>query len=177
MVTRRTMGLAASAVALAAGGSALLHPTAASAQTMTLLDVVKVSRDLSRFAALVTAAGIEGELTKPGQFGLFAPHNPYFESINAPSMEALTRDMPRLRRVLLRHVTTRPVSVYPGGRGGMEGGGDLELLQTLSGDSVAVWNGAGSQPRIEGRVIWVANVRASNGIAHCIDGLIGGWTA
>lgn len=177
MVTRRTLGLAASAVALAAGGSTLLRPTAASAQAMTLLDVVNVSRDLSRFAALVKAAGIEGELTRPGRFGLFAPHNPYFESINAPTMEALTRDVARLRRVLLRHVTTKPVMVYPGGRGGMEGGGDLELLQTLSGDSVAVWNGGGSQPRIEGRVIWVANVSTSNGIAHCIDGLIGGWPA
>lgn len=175
MVTRRSIGLAAPALVLAAGAAALPRP--ASAQAMTLLDVVNVSRDLSRFAGLVKAAGVEGELTRPGQFGLFAPHNPYFESINAPAMEALTRDIPRLRRVLLRHVTTRPVSVYPGGRGGMEGGGDLELLQTLSGDSVAVWNGAGSQPRIEGRVIWVANVRASNGIAHCIDGLIGGWIA
>jgi uncharacterized surface protein with fasciclin (FAS1) repeats len=144
---------------------------------MTLLDVVNVSRDLSRFGALVKAAGIEGELTKPGQFGLFAPHNPYFDSLNAPTMEALTRDVPRLRRVLLRHITTKPVSVYPGGRGGMEGGGDLELLATVGGDTVAVWNGAGGAPRIEGRLIYVANVRASNGIVHCIDGLIGGWTA
>jgi uncharacterized surface protein with fasciclin (FAS1) repeats len=176
MVTRRTIGLAASAVALAAGGATLLRPTAAAARTMTLLDVVNVSRDLSRFAGLVKAAGLEGELSKPGQFGLFAPHNPYFESFHAPTMETLVGDLGRLRRVLLRHITTKPVMVYPGGLGS-ERGGDLELLRTVGGDSVAVWNGGGGQPRIEGRVIWVANVAASNGIAHCIDGLIGGWTA
>jgi uncharacterized surface protein with fasciclin (FAS1) repeats len=177
MVARRNLGLAASAVVLAGVGGTLVRPAAA-AQPATLLEVLKVSRDLSKFAALVKEAGLEGELAKPGSFGLFAPHDPYFNSLNAPTMAALTGNKERLRRLVANHVTTRAVTVFPGGTtAGTEAGGDVTLLQTLAGTSVALWNGAAGLPRIEGRVIWVANLTTGNGVAHCIDGLIGGWTA
>ena len=175
MMTRRTLGVAASAVTLAAAGA-----TPARAQRMpfsTLLDAVTASRDLSRFAALVKAAGIEDQLTRAGQFSLFAPHDPYFDSLNAPTMAALTSNTERLRRVLLTHVATRPVMVVPGGIGGGETSPDLTLLQTLSGRSIALWNGGGAVPHVEGRKIWVANLWTGNGIAHCIDGFVGGWRA
>lgn len=175
MMTRRTLGIAAAAVTLAGAGT-----TPAWAQRMpfaTLLDAVAASRDLSRFAALVKAAGIEDQLTRAGQFSLFAPHDPYFDSLNAPTMAELTSNTERLRRVLLTHVATRPVMVVPGGSGGGESAADITLLQTLSGYSIAVWNGGGAVPRVEGRKIWVANLWTGNGIAHCIDGFIGGWRA
>jgi uncharacterized surface protein with fasciclin (FAS1) repeats len=175
MVTKRMLGIAAASAALAAAGA-----TPARAQRMpfaTLLDAVTASRDLSRFVALVKAAGIEDQLTRPGQFSLFAPHDPYFDSLSAPSMAELTANTERLRRVLLTHVATRSVMVVPGGAGGGESGADITLLQTLSGRSIAVWNGGGAVPRVEGRKIWVANLWTGNGIAHCIDGFIGGWHA
>lgn len=175
MMTRRTLGIVASAATLATAGA-----TPARAQRMpfaNLLDAVSASRDLSRFVALVKAAGIEDQLTRAGQFSVFAPHDPYFDSLNAPTMAELTSNTERLRRVLLTHIATRSVMVVPGGTGGGETSPDLTLLQTLSGRSIALWNGGGAVPRVEGRTIWVANLWTGNGIAHCIDGFIGGWRA
>lgn len=175
MMTRRTLGIAASALTLAATGAT---PVRAQRRSFaTLLDAVAASRDLSRFAALVKAAGIEDQLTRAGDFSLFAPHDPYFDSLNAPTMAALTSNTERLRHVLLTHVATRSVMVVPGGVGGGESGPDLMLLQTLSGRSISVWNGGGAVPHVEGRKIWVANLWTGNGIAHCIDGFVGGWRA
>jgi uncharacterized surface protein with fasciclin (FAS1) repeats len=176
MVTRRTMGLMAPAIALAVTGVTLTRPAAA-AQPTNLLDVLTMSGDLTKFAQLVKAAGLEQELTKPGRFGLFAPHDPYFNSLNAPTMQALTADRERLQRVIKDHITTDAITVLPGGVGGSEGGARTTMLTTLTGRTVVVWNGGGGLPRIEGRVIWVANLSVSNGVAHCIDGLIGGWVA
>lgn len=66
MVTRRTMELIAPAVVLAA--SATLVRPAAAAQPANLLEVLTMSRDLSKFVELVKAAGLEQELTKPGRW-------------------------------------------------------------------------------------------------------------
>lgn len=177
MVTRRTMGLMAPAVVLAAASGALVRPAAAAVQPANLLEVLTMSGDLTKFAELVKAAGLEQELTKPGRFGLFAPHDPYFNSLNAPTMEALRANRERLQRVIKDHITTDAITVFPGGVGGSEGGARTTMLTTLTGRTVVVWNGGGGLPRIEGRVIWVANLSVSNGVAHCIDGLIGGWIA
>ncbi|WP_439576539.1 fasciclin domain-containing protein [Elioraea sp.] len=176
MVTRRTMGLMAPAVALAATGVALTRPAQAARPT-NLLEVLKISGDLRKFAELVKLAGLEQELTKPGRFGLFAPHDPYFNSLNAPTMQALTSDRERLQKVIKDHITTDAITVLPGGGGGSEVAAQTTMLTTLTGRTVVVWNGGGGLPRIEGRVIWVANLSVSNGVAHCIDGLIGGWVA
>ncbi len=171
MINRRSMGLAASAVALAAAGGTLVSPAAAQAQGMTLLQVLKASRDLSIFAGLVKTADLEAEFSKPGRFGFFVPHDPFFGSFEAPSMQDLTSDKQRLQRLVLNHVTTVAPVVYPGGNGS-ENSPESMSLTTLSGRSVALWNGAGGVPRIHGRLIYVANVPASNGVAHCIHGLI-----
>jgi len=173
MVSRRTLGLAASAVALASAGSLAAQPAAAQtgSRSMTLLEVLAASRDLTVFAGLVKAAELEGELGKPGRFGFFVPHDPWFGSFEAPSRQELTADRERLRRLVLNHITTEAPIVYPGGTGGMASHETI-VLSTLSGRSVSLWNGVAGVPRIEGRLIYVANVPASNGIAHCIHGLI-----
>lgn len=174
MISRRTMGVAASAVALAAAGGVVATPAAAqlgTGQDMTLLGVLKASRDLSIFAKLVKTAGLEDELAKPGRFGFFVPHDPFFGSFEAPSMQDLTADRDRLKRLVLNHVTTAAPIVLPGGNGS-EQGPELVQLTTLSGRAIGLWNGAGGVPRINGRLIYVANVPATNGVAHCIHGLI-----
>jgi hypothetical protein len=164
------------AATLAAAGAA---PTRAQPRPFaTLLDAVAASRGLSRFVAMAKAAGIEDRLTRAGQFSLFAPHDPQFDSLNAPTMAELTSNTERLRRVLLMHIATRSAMVVvPDGIGGGEASPDLTLLQTRSGCSIAVWNGGGAVPHVEGRKSWAANLWTGNSIARCIDGIIGGWRA
>jgi uncharacterized surface protein with fasciclin (FAS1) repeats len=58
-----------------------------------------------------------------------------------------------------------------GQRGGSDGGLGA-TVRSRAGTTIVISNGARSLPRVNEFRVFVANMRAANGIAHCIDGVL-----
>jgi uncharacterized surface protein with fasciclin (FAS1) repeats len=163
--TRRSLGFAGlSGFALAA---TLPAGRAAQAQPGSLLDLINTARDLSHFAGLIRAAGLEEEFRRPGNFGVFIPHNAAVEKLSGFRLRELENNREVMRQTILYHVTTFTKQILAGGSS--ESSGMVDTIRSVAGGTLHLTYGMGALPRINGAPIFVANMRASNGIAHCVD--------
>ena len=130
-----------------------------------LLDHARKVPELSRIAALIKDAGLEGPLNGPGQFTLFAPNDEAFT--NAPQdilASNLTADS--RRRLLLHHLAygffdeaalRKTQSVSNANRGSLKVGDDYAVL------------------RISGARIIKTDIKVDNGVLHIIERVL--WPA
>jgi transforming growth factor-beta-induced protein len=121
-------------------------------------DIVETAIAAGTFTALagaLTDAGLVETLQGDGPFTVFAPTDDAFGELAAvPSGDALAN-------VLLYHVVD-----------GVVGAGNLSAgpVQMLSGDSVSVALEGGVT--IDGVNVTTANILASNGVIHVVDGVL-----
>jgi len=170
---RRTLGAAAAAGSAVIAAAALFGGRPATAQQSTLLQVLERSRDLSRFAAWVKQAGLENELAAPGNVALFVPHDEAVERLTAAQLQRIEANRDTLRRAVHAHLAEWPNQLLAGGSSGESEGGSGATIRSRAGTTIIIANGARSFPRVNEFRVYVANMRASNGIAHCIDGVLG----
>lgn len=168
--TRRGLSaLALTGAAVAAGG---VLPRRAGARAITLMQIIDAGGDMSRFAALIRRAGLEQLFTQPGPVGVFVPHNAAVERLSAHRMRRLDQDQEALRRTIRHHVTDFTQQILAGGFSDAASGSRSEMARALDGATLMITHNAGSLPRVDGAPVFVANMRASNGIAHCIDAVL-----
>ncbi len=173
-MNRRNLGVAAVAAAtgLALAGGAQAQ-SIVQGSNLTLLDIINGSRDLRQFAALVRELGMQGEFTKTGPLGVFVPHDAAFLDASPARLRIVTATPDAKRRLVMNHITPFVGLILPGGNAESDGG-TVDNFNSATGQSLQLTQRSGALPSINGLRVYVANVRASNGVAHCIDGILFG---
>jgi uncharacterized surface protein with fasciclin (FAS1) repeats len=111
----------------------------------------------------VQAAGLEETLRGEGPFTVFAPTDDAFAAAGITDVDAAIKALgkPTLRDIVLYHVA----------KGERDAGEVLgsSKIRMLNGDFAKVDGKAGT---IDGALIIVTNVPASNGIIHAVDAVL-----
>jgi uncharacterized surface protein with fasciclin (FAS1) repeats len=128
-------------------------------------DIVGVAVDAG-FNTLVTAvkaADLVTTLQGKGPFTVFAPTDDAFKKLPAGTLDALLKDIPKLKKVLLYHVVAGKVDSKQ-----VVG---LKSAKTAEGQEIAI--------KVENGTVFInnaqvvkADVEATNGIIHVIDTVI-----
>lgn len=132
------------------------------------LDLVDtaVSAGLSTLVAAVGAAGLEGALRGEGPLTVFAPTDAAFDRLPEGLVAELLlpENVELLQELLLYHVVAGEVL-----------SSDLRSFQRvemLSGDKTWVFKNRRGEVRVNFSRVVAADVRATNGVAHVIDGVL-----
>ena len=166
---RLTTLFAASALALGAATPAIAGQYGGS-QMDEQPNIVEIAAGDETFSTLVTAiqtAELGGALSGEGPFTVFAPTNEAFAALPDGTLASLLEEENRdqLTSILTYHVV-------PGEYFAAETeAGDYDL-ETLQGDTVNVVVGDDGSVTVDGANVVMADVDASNGVIHVIDGVI-----
>ncbi|MGC1514990.1 MAG: fasciclin domain-containing protein [Maribacter sp.] len=134
--------------------------------------------DLSTLVAAINAAGLDGMLSEPGEYTVFAPTNAAFEKLpkNLAVAELVKPENKELLTTVLQyHVvpgvvnSSTLVEAIKGANGSYKittaGGG--ELTASMKGDKVMLKDAKGKSVNVIS-----VDLKASNGIIHMIDGVL-----
>jgi uncharacterized surface protein with fasciclin (FAS1) repeats len=137
----------------------------ASQAAFAAADIVDTAAGAGQFKTLVTAikaAGLVDTLKGPGPFTVFAPNDAAFAKLPAGTVEALLKDIPKLKSVLTYHVVAGKVMAK-----------DVKTgeAKTVQGQTVAL-KAEGGKVTVNGANVVSADVAASNGVIHVIDTVI-----
>ena len=139
------------------------EPTAEAEAPGTIVEIAVADGRFETLVAAVTAADLAGTLSGEGPFTVFAPTDDAFAALPEGTVEALLEDIPALTQVLLYHVVAgdvRAADVVT-----------LDSAETLQGGSVSI-TAEGGAVRINGALVVIADVVASNGVIHVIDAVL-----
>ena len=154
-------------VALAATAVLALAPAVAVAQgaQATPKNIVQIAAENGNFTTLVAAvkaAGLVETLQGPGPLTVFAPTDAAFAKLPAGTVDALLKDKAKLTAILTYHVLAAKVlSSQIVSAGGAK-------PATVNGQSLDVKVRDG-KVYVNGALVTVANIGASNGVIHVID--------
>jgi uncharacterized surface protein with fasciclin (FAS1) repeats len=144
------MAMAPAAGAVANRESNIVQTAAGAGQFKTLLKLAK-------------QAGLVGTLEGKGPLTVFAPTDAAFAKVPKATLAALAHNRKELRAVLLYHVVK----------------GKITAAQLVKRHSVKTLNGQSLTVRVKNGVVTVggirvikANIPASNGVIHVIDGVL-----
>ncbi len=129
----------------------------------TIVDIAVENEAFSTLVAAVTAADLVETLQGEGPFTVFAPTDDAFAELPEGTLEALLEDIPMLTSILTYHVV--PGEVMSGDLA--EGCNEVE---TVNGAMATIC--AGDTVTIDGATVTQADIEASNGVIHVIDGVI-----
>ena len=137
----------------------LLPPTPSN----TVYDIVSNSTDHTTLKTAVDACSLDGVLSGPGPFTLFAPTDAAFNLLPAGTVTALLNDIPQLTDILLHHVVADSVMSTMLTNG--------QIVTTLLGTDVTVTINANGV-FIDNAQVTVADLVADNGVVHVIDAVL-----
>lgn len=127
----------------------------------TIVEIAVGNPDFSTLVAAVTAAGLVEALSSPGPFTVFAPLNSAFEKLPPGTVTTLVQNPPQLGRILKYHVVS-----------GKYMAADLvgvKELTSLEGTTIRMDFG---KLEVKNANVVMADVEASNGVIHVLDGVI-----
>ena len=141
----------------------ILFQTSAATQ-----NIVQIASSNKEFSTLVTAlkeADLVKTLEGAGPYTVFAPTNAAFERLPKAELEALLKNKPELRRVLLYHVVSGKVTAAE--------------VAKMNGKNVKSVEGAELKISVMGTTVEVdrakvakTDILASNGVIHVIDSVL-----
>ncbi len=109
--------------------------------------------------AAVKAAGLVDTLNGAGPFTVFAPDDAAFAKLPAGTVDALLKDIPKLKKILTYHVVAGKVMAADVSK--------LKSAKTVEGSEVKV--DASHGVKINHSTVTAADVAADNGVIHIID--------
>lgn len=150
-----------------------------------LLSIVTKSPILSNFTNLIRNAGLERQLSLAGPFTLFAPSDFAFNQLDKRDLDFLQNNRDSARRFLLRHLSqpaiftssialSNATDKSPGGPSSSPSSGSIIPL-------ISVTNSLGEELTLRQKNDYFsvndvnfsyADVAATNGVVHVIDGLL-----
>lgn len=133
----------------------------------TMVEVATSTPQTSTLLSALAAAELPTTLAGPGPFTVFAPMNGAFEALPAGTLDALLAS--GNREVLADLLTYRVVP------GTLTSGrlSDGRTLTTVEGGTLEV-TVDGGVVRVDGVAVTTADVDASNGVVHLVDGVLTG---
>jgi phosphate binding protein len=135
----------------------------ARAQMQSIVEIAAGNEDFSTLVELVTAAGLVDALSGEGPFTVFAPTNDAFAAVPESVLAFLAANPDALTAVLTYHVVPGKVMST-----------DLSdglSAATLQGQEVD-FNVTSVGAKVDGVRIVAADIEASNGVIHVIEGVI-----
>lgn len=124
-----------------------------------LVDTALAAGSFKTLAAALQAADLVGTLKGEGPFTVFAPTDEAFAKLPAGTVDALLKDIPKLRAILTYHVVA--------GRVSSDQVLKLSSARTLQGQDLAI--SADQGVRVGPAAVTKADISASNGVIHVID--------
>jgi len=149
-------------------GLALAEPAkapAAKAEKKELKDIVDTAVAAGNFTTLakaLQAADLVTTLKGKGPFTVFAPTDQAFAKLPAGTLDALLKDIPKLKGILTYHVVAGKVTASKVAK--------LKTAKTVNGAAISIDTKDGV--KINGATVTTADVEASNGVIHIIDTVI-----
>ncbi|MEO1647158.1 MAG: fasciclin domain-containing protein, partial [Chloroflexota bacterium] len=128
----------------------------------TIVDIAAGDENFSTLVSLVEAAGLVETLSGEGPFTVFAPTNDAFAALPEAVVTYLGENPDLLTAVLTYHVVGAEVTsdmIEPGEVATVEGG-----TVVLATDDMGV--------TVDGVNVVIADVAASNGVIHAVDGVL-----
>jgi uncharacterized surface protein with fasciclin (FAS1) repeats len=154
------------ALAAIATVSVAAVPPVAAAGTQSEGNIVQTAAGAGQFKTLLKLAkqaGLAGTLEGRGPFTVFAPTDAAFAKVPKATLATLAHNRAKLRAVLLYHVLE----------------GSITAAQLVERHSVTTLNGQSLTVRVRHGVVTVggvrvikANIAASNGVIHVINGVL-----
>ena len=132
-------------------------------ESKTIVELAIGDPNLSYLVAGVQAAGLVETLSGAGPFTVFAPTNAAFNKLGYKTLEALSKDVPQLKSILLYH--TLSGALYST---------DVvkqSFATTVNGEDVVFSQRKGSV-YVNNARITITDIQASNGVIHVIDTVI-----
>jgi len=162
-----TLGIALLALAVVATGCDSEDLGDASPQTPSLTDISSEINALSTLDGALDQAGLKDDLSGSGPFTVFMPLNSAFDQIETQEL-TLPQNEALLTEVLTYHVIPQEITFRESG--GL-GAGTTQTFQTLEGGEVTV-SVTEETITVNGVTVSNADVDASNGVAHVVDGVL-----
>lgn len=133
--------------------------------TTAAKNLVETAIGAGTFNTLVTAvkaAGLVGTLTSPGPFTVFAPTDDAFGKLPKGTIEALLKDIPKLKSILTYHVVAGKVMAADVVK--------LSSAKTVQGTSLSI--DASEGVKVGGANVLKTDIETSNGVIHVIDNVL-----
>jgi uncharacterized surface protein with fasciclin (FAS1) repeats len=132
-------------------------------------NIVETAEADGRFTILVTAlkaAQLDGNLSGPGPFTVFAPTDNAFRKLPDGTIDSLLKDPNKfyLKKMLLYHVVNKKLMAADVMR--------LGSIETLQGNSILVSSSSGVVYLNGGTKIIATDIVCSNGVIHAIDAVL-----
>lgn len=149
-----------------------------SQETQTIVSVAKTNSNLSSLVAALDKAGLTATLNSSGSYTVFAPTNTAFAAfLSAKGYANLDAvPVPALKEILLNHVLSTKVKSTEISTGYVKtlAKGGASTSNTISmylekGTGVDINGGKNNG----GATVTTADIEASNGVIHIVDGVIG----
>jgi len=129
----------------------------------TIYDIVSNSADHTTLKTAVDACSLDGTLSGPGPFTLFAPTDAAFNALPSGTIPALLNDIPQLTGILLHHVAGDSVMSTMLTNG--------QIVTTILGTDIVVTIDT-TGVYIDNALVTIADVIADNGVVHVIDAVL-----
>ncbi len=123
-----------------------------------------MSGNFKTLVAAVKAAGLVDTLKGPGPFTVFAPTDEAFAKLPSGTVDALMKDVPKLKNILLYHVVPGKIMA--------EEFVKLKHVKTVQGEDIKIdaakWH-LHKSVKVNNANIINKDIVASNGVCHSID--------
>ena len=130
-----------------------------------IVDTAVAAGSFKTLAAAVTAAGLVDTLKGAGPFTVFAPTDEAFAKLPAGTVDALLKDIPKLKGILTYHVLSGKVMAADVLK--MDG----KKAKTVQGGDVTISTTGGVKLNSSSTVT-KTDIECSNGVIHVIDAVI-----
>ncbi|WP_293351190.1 MULTISPECIES: fasciclin domain-containing protein [unclassified Microcoleus] len=124
-----------------------------------IVDTAVSAGSFTTLVAAVKAAGLVDTLKGTGPFTVFAPTDEAFAKLPAGTVDALLKDIPKLKKILTYHVVAGKVMAADVVK--------LKSAKTVEGSEVKI--DASNGVKINDSTVTTADVAADNGVIHIID--------
>jgi uncharacterized surface protein with fasciclin (FAS1) repeats len=137
--------------------------TATAQPTQTIAETLANNTTFTQLVSLLKKANLTDVLDGPGNFTLFGPTNAAFAKVNASTLADLQNNTTALKTLLLYHVI--PAKLLANnftGSGTLTTVNGLSLPYSVNGTTIQVGNAT----------VTKADINATNGVIHVIDGVL-----
>ncbi|PHJ66261.1 fasciclin [Nostoc linckia z18] len=124
-----------------------------------IIDTAVNAGSFNTLIAALEAANLEDTLKGAGPFTVFAPTDEAFNKLPAGTVDALLKDIPKLKKILTYHVVSGKVLAADVVK--------LKTAKTVEGSDVKI--DASNGVKINDAKVATPDVAADNGVIHVID--------
>ena len=127
--------------------------------SMDIVDTAVQAGSFNTLVAAVQAAGLADTLKGTGPFTVFAPTDEAFAKLPKGTVDALLKDIPKLKQILTYHVVAGKVMAADVVK--------IKSAKTVEGSELKI--DASNGVKINNSTVTTPDVAADNGVIHIID--------